>query len=475
MELSKTYSYITSSILFCYGLFNLVRYILLSMKGFHLNIQTEKDELELQIARNNFWNLSKHWSIFTHQIITLKDGFKFHYITNRDSHSPPQPPKPLVIFIHGFPDSWVLWRYILSSTFLQNSAIMIAVDLPGHGGSDSPKEYTLTRILGLLTEFIVTARKEQGNIGPKRTQTVIVSHDWGCILAMRLAAEAPQLADRFILSNGPVPGIILSNTIQTLKSALTLLALSLHSAESFPECILKATKTLAPLLKQAWKIGYIFAFQLPMPLPVYLGTTRKAAFLKLVHEIAYGEAGFELPSDAADCMASTLGPSLKEYNTRTAEGATYPISIFEGSSNFRNMVQYYRGEIDVADWDKSAKLVAELESLSDGSSSGSSQRAECRECVRRPKYALQTKATILWGMEDMFLESGLSLGGVSDYLVGDSQVLKLPRSGHWVPLEPEGRAVMGRVVEWAVRGEKEGIEDVVRGSYPGVVVERAGE
>jgi hypothetical protein len=41
--------YTTHSILFCYGLLNLIRYILLTMKkGFYFNRQTEKGELELQ-------------------------------------------------------------------------------------------------------------------------------------------------------------------------------------------------------------------------------------------------------------------------------------------------------------------------------------------------------------------------------------------------------------------------------------------
>ena len=31
-----------------------------------------------------------------------------------------------------------------------------------------------------------------------------MGHDWGCALSMRLASEASVLADRFVLSNGPL-------------------------------------------------------------------------------------------------------------------------------------------------------------------------------------------------------------------------------------------------------------------------------
>jgi pimeloyl-ACP methyl ester carboxylesterase len=57
-------------------------------------------------------------------------------------------------------------------------------------------------------ELAALIRKSAGvsddphRLSPRRV--IIVSHDWGCVLATRLAAEAPQLADRFILSNGPL-------------------------------------------------------------------------------------------------------------------------------------------------------------------------------------------------------------------------------------------------------------------------------
>lgn len=79
------------------------------------------------------------------------------------------------------------------------------VDLPGYGGSDSLEKYNATNVLENLTEFVVTVRAAYGVDNEERPRkTVIVGHDWGCSLAMRLAAEAPQLADRFILTNGPI-------------------------------------------------------------------------------------------------------------------------------------------------------------------------------------------------------------------------------------------------------------------------------
>lgn len=86
----------------------------------------------------------------------------------------------------------------------------MAIDLPGYGGSDLLKHYSATEVLETLTEGIVALREKyaiDGQTGSESQQrVVIVAHDWGCTLGMRLAAEAPQLADRFIFTNGPLVG-----------------------------------------------------------------------------------------------------------------------------------------------------------------------------------------------------------------------------------------------------------------------------
>lgn len=85
---------------------------------------------------------------------------------------------------------------------------MIAVDLPGYGGSDSFERHGATEVLEALTEFIVTVREKYGvdidTMAKPARRVIVVAHDWGAVLSFRLAAEAPQLADRFIVTNGPL-------------------------------------------------------------------------------------------------------------------------------------------------------------------------------------------------------------------------------------------------------------------------------
>lgn len=142
--------------------------------------------------------------------MTLHNGFRFHYLSNAETEES-QPtsgtPRPLVILIHGFPDSWAIWRNVVASESLQKTANIVAVDLPGYGGSDSLDLYNATNVMENLANFVIAVRTKYGidtNDASGLNRTVIIGHDWGCVLAMRLAAEAPELADRFILTNGPL-------------------------------------------------------------------------------------------------------------------------------------------------------------------------------------------------------------------------------------------------------------------------------
>lgn len=70
------------------------------------------------------------------------------------------------------------------------------------------EKYGATEVLDSLTGFIFAMGEHYGidneEGGKRKRKVIIVAHDWGCVLAYRLAAEAPQLADRFILTNGPL-------------------------------------------------------------------------------------------------------------------------------------------------------------------------------------------------------------------------------------------------------------------------------
>jgi hypothetical protein len=222
---------------YAFGLFNWCLYLSIAIyNGSFFRKDSEQDQLQLAIgkhflelelirdladillARDKYWNLSKTVCGLSHRFFILRDGRQLHYLTNTADADPSRSVKPLVILIHGFPDSCIMWRHLLDSTSsLGEKAVLVAVDLPGYGGSDGCNPYSPDEVLEALTEFIVAMRElhmerqDCGNLDGHadklahgRPQLYIVGHDWGCALGFRLAAEAPALADRFILTNGPL-------------------------------------------------------------------------------------------------------------------------------------------------------------------------------------------------------------------------------------------------------------------------------
>ena len=120
----------------------------------------------------------------------------------------------------------MIYRHMLQTASGKNitdNSLVVCVDLPGYGGSASFEKYGANEVLEALTEFVIGMRalygSEDEETGTDLSKTYIVGHDWGCVLAYRLAAEAPALADRFILTNGPHIELALANKDRMLFSA----------------------------------------------------------------------------------------------------------------------------------------------------------------------------------------------------------------------------------------------------------------
>lgn len=99
-----------------------------------------------------------------------------HWRSNSNSHGPPKPP---LLFLHGFPDSAFLWSRIIPA-LRPLSHRVIAPDLLGHGRTDKPADpacYTSDLMTADLAELLA-------NEGI--SQVVVVGHDWGAFLAQRM-------------------------------------------------------------------------------------------------------------------------------------------------------------------------------------------------------------------------------------------------------------------------------------------------
>jgi pimeloyl-ACP methyl ester carboxylesterase len=93
---------------------------------------------------------------------------------------------PLVVFCHGWPESWYSWRHQLAALAAAGYRA-VAPDMRGYGGTDAPAEieqYTLLHLVGDMVELVKA-------LGESRA--VIVGHDWGAAVAWNAALLRPDL------------------------------------------------------------------------------------------------------------------------------------------------------------------------------------------------------------------------------------------------------------------------------------------
>ncbi|ELU02364.1 hypothetical protein CAPTEDRAFT_19638 [Capitella teleta] len=132
--------------------------------------------------------------------------------------------KPLMLFVHGFPEFWYSWRHQMSE--FSDTHRCVAVDMRGYNESDKPigvENYALDLMAADIKELVEYLGHDK---------CTLVSHDWGGLVANCVAETYPEIVQTLITCNGP-------NGRAMMKV--------LH-------------KSLAQFLK-SW---YVFAFQWPM-------------------------------------------------------------------------------------------------------------------------------------------------------------------------------------------------------------------
>jgi len=78
---------------------------------------------------------------------------------------------PLVLFCHGFPESWYSWRHQLRALGAAGYRC-VAPDMRGYGGTDAPGDVEHYTILDLVGDMVALVRA----LG--ESNAVVVGHDW---------------------------------------------------------------------------------------------------------------------------------------------------------------------------------------------------------------------------------------------------------------------------------------------------------
>lgn len=93
---------------------------------------------------------------------------------------------PLVLFCHGWPESWYSWRHQMAAVAAAGFRA-VAPDMRGYGGTDAPANpahYTLLHLVGDLVALLKALGERQA---------VLVGHDWGAPVAWHAALLRPDL------------------------------------------------------------------------------------------------------------------------------------------------------------------------------------------------------------------------------------------------------------------------------------------
>ncbi|MGA5822314.1 alpha/beta fold hydrolase [Kitasatospora sp. NPDC094028] len=106
---------------------------------------------------------------------------------------------PLVLLLHGFPESWYSWRHQFAPLAAAGYRV-VAPDQRGYARSEQPENvdaYTLLHLVGDVTALIAALGEERA---------VVIGHDWGAPVAWTTAALRPDLVRGVAgLSVPPVP------------------------------------------------------------------------------------------------------------------------------------------------------------------------------------------------------------------------------------------------------------------------------
>lgn len=162
-------------------------------------ITTPPAKSSAQLATENvLWG---YWDTFEERFVQLKGELSaepnpvYHLLMKRPG--PPATDKPLIVFLHGFPEfswSWENWLSLIGSTH-----DAIAIDLKGFGSSSKPTDlspYQFTREVEEI-DHVVTC------LGYR--QVIPVGHDWGGGLAWSYAILHPERVKALTVLSTPHP------------------------------------------------------------------------------------------------------------------------------------------------------------------------------------------------------------------------------------------------------------------------------
>lgn len=118
---------------------------------------------------------------------TRINGFDMHYVTAGAGFP--------VVLIHGWPETWYVWRHIIPP--LAQQYTVIAPDLRGLGDSGIPEDgYDKKTMANDIYQLVK---------GLGFNRCFVVGHDWGGVIALNLAFDYPDWVEKLAILEVAIP------------------------------------------------------------------------------------------------------------------------------------------------------------------------------------------------------------------------------------------------------------------------------
>ena len=122
---------------------------------------------------------------------------------------------PLVLMVHGFPESWYSWRHQMTPV-AEAGFTACAIDVRGYGGSDKPPEvadYAMENMVSDVVGVIDAVRPGE--------KAILVGHDWGEPIVWNSALARPDKVRAVAGLSVPYTGVPARSMMDMIREVFT--------------------------------------------------------------------------------------------------------------------------------------------------------------------------------------------------------------------------------------------------------------
>jgi pimeloyl-ACP methyl ester carboxylesterase len=162
----------------------------------------------------------------THRTITT-NGVNLHVVQAGPVDGDP------VILLHGFPEFWYGWRGQIDPLARAGYRVIVP-DQRGYNRSEKPENIASYHLDTLAQDIFGLVQKS----GYERVH--LVGHDWGAVVAWRLASNDPSCLKRLVILNAPHPAIMLRTLTRSGEQMIRSLYILAFQIPRLPEALMRS-------------------------------------------------------------------------------------------------------------------------------------------------------------------------------------------------------------------------------------------